>query len=207
MSTEELSLYAVEIELWQIDNSKPAVRFNVLSQPTELARRATAVKAAGAMTDARKLQFEFWTMFRSRLLEQKVLSSAQAPRPQYWFNVSLGRSNIHLSCIADTYSGRIGIRVYLRSKIADTALVQLQADRKAIESEIGAEVIWNPNPNKLDKVILLDREADLDDRSKWDEYISWLVDKVGKFKKAFGPRVLKLNLLDDGAADPPEVQA
>ncbi len=85
--------------------------------------------------------------------------------------------------------------------------MQLQADRKAIESEIGAELIWNPNPNKLDKVILLDREADLDDRSKWDEYISWLVDKVGKFKKAFGPRVLKLNLLDDGAADPPEVQA
>ena len=66
---EDLSLYAVEIELWQIDNSKSAVRFNVLSQPTVLARQATAVKAAGAMTDARKLQLEFWTMFRSKLLE------------------------------------------------------------------------------------------------------------------------------------------
>ena len=99
------------------------------------------------------------------------------------------------------------LRVYLRSKIADTALLQLQADRKAIEFEIGDKLIWNPNPNKLDKVILLDREADLNDRSKWDEYISWLVDKVAKFRKAFGPRVLKLKLLDDGAADPPEVQA
>ena len=205
-TSEDLSLYAVEIELWQIDNSKPAVRFSVLSQPTELARQATAVKAAGPMTDARKLQLEFWTMFRSRLLEQKVLPSAQAARPQYWFNISLGRSNMHLSCIADTYNGRIGIRVYLRSKIADAALMQLQADRKAIESEIGAELVWNPNPNKLDKIIVLDREADLDDRGKWDEYISWLVDKVAKFRKAFGPRILKLTFLDDGGGNLPDTQ-
>jgi Domain of unknown function (DUF4268) len=203
-TSEDLSLYAVEIELWQIDNSKPAVRFNVLSQPTVLARQATAVKAAGAKTDARKLQLEFWTMFRSKLLEQKVLPSAQAPRPQYWFNISLGRSNMHLSCIADTYSGRIGIRVYLRSKIADAALVQLQADRKAIESETGSELNWNPYPTKLDKVIVLDREAYLEDRSKWDEYVAWLVDKVAKFRKAFGHRVSKLTFLDEGAGDLPE---
>ena len=172
-TSEDLSLYAVEIELWQIDNSKPAVRFS-----TELARQATAVKTAGPMTDARKLQLEFWTMFRSRLLEQKVLPSAQAARPQYWFNISLGRSNMHLSCIADTYNGRIGIRVYLRSKIADAALMQLQADRKAIESEIGAELVWNPNPNKLDKIIVLDREADLDDRGKWDDISPGLLIKL-----------------------------
>jgi hypothetical protein len=34
-TSEDLALYAVEIELWQIDTSKPALRFNVLSQPTE----------------------------------------------------------------------------------------------------------------------------------------------------------------------------
>ncbi|MHC2464878.1 hypothetical protein [Bradyrhizobium embrapense] len=38
----DLSMYAVEIELWQIDGSKPAVRFNVLSRPTEIARQANA---------------------------------------------------------------------------------------------------------------------------------------------------------------------
>ena len=206
-TSEDLSLYAVEIELWQIDNSKPAVRFNVLSQPTELARQATAVKSAGPMTDARKLQLEFWTMFRNSLLEQKVLQSAQSPRPQYWFNVSLGRANVHLSCIADTSRGRVGIRVYLSNKIADAALPQLEADRQAIEKEIGENLIWNPTPDKLDKIILLDREADLDDHSKWGEYIAWLVDKVAKFKKAFGPRVVKLKLPQDSPIDQPESQA
>ena len=39
-----------------------------------------------------------------------------------------------------------------------------------------------------------ERAADLNDRDKWPEYVSWLVDKVDRFKKTFGPRVKKLNL-------------
>jgi Domain of unknown function (DUF4268) len=193
-TSEDLALYAVEIELLQIDASKPALRFNVLSQPTELTRQATAIKSAGPITDTKKLQLEFWTMFRNRLLEQKVVSSAQTPHARYWFNISLGRSNFQLSCIANTSEGRIGVRAYLRNQIADVALPQLEAMRTDIEAEIGAPLKWNPNPNKLDKVIVLDRLANLDDHSKWNEYVSWLVEYVDKFKKAFGQRVKDLNL-------------
>jgi hypothetical protein len=192
--SEELSLYAVEIELWQIDQSKPALRFNVLSQPTEISRQATAVKSAGQITDVKKLQLDFWTAVRDELLKKKVVPTAQAARPQYWFDVSLGRSNVVLSNIANTADNRIGIRVYIGNKIANLALPQLEAERSAIEAEIGERLEWNPNPEKQDKVIRLERAADLSNRDKWPEYVSWLVDKVEKFKRAFGPRVKKLNL-------------
>jgi hypothetical protein len=196
-TSEDLALYAVEIELLQIDTSKPALRFNVLSQPTEITRQAMAIKSAGPITAAKKLQLEFWTMFRDRLLKQKVVSSAQTPQPRYWFNVSLGYSNILLSCIANTSQGRIGVRVYIRNKVADLALPQLEAMRTEIEAEIGEPLKWNPNPDNLDKTIVLDRPADLDDHSQWNEYISWLVERVDKFKKVFGPRVKHLNLVQN----------
>jgi hypothetical protein len=83
-----------------------------LSEPTEISKQAAAVKAAGPITDAKKLQFEFWTAFRHELLQRKIVPTAQAPRPQYWFNVSLGRSNIHLSNIANTTDGKIGARLH-----------------------------------------------------------------------------------------------
>jgi hypothetical protein len=41
---------------------------------------------------------------------------------------------------------------------------------------------------------MLDRPADLNNRTKWPEYVSWLVDRVAKFKKAFEPRIKKLDL-------------
>jgi Domain of unknown function (DUF4268) len=192
-TSDDLGLYAVEIELWKIDQSKPALRFNVLSEPSEIIRQATAVKSAGPISDAQKLQLEFWTAFRDKLLEQKVVSSVQTPRPQYWFDVALGRSNIHLWNTANTTDGRIGVRVYIGNKIADAALPQLLAEREAIESEIGEKLQWNPNPDNFDKIIL-SRDADLNDRNTWREYISWLVERVDKFKKAFGSRVKKLDL-------------
>ena len=196
-TSEGLGLYAVELILWQIDNSKPALQFNVLSQPSELVKQAIAVKSGGPLTETRKLQLEFWTMFREALLDRKIVSSAQTPRPQYWFDVALGRSNIHLSSIANTYDNRIGVRVYIGNKIADMALPQLEAERLAIESEIGQPLQWNPNPDNKDKIILLDRKVDLDDRSKWPEYVSWLAEQVSKFKKAFEPRIKKLVLTQD----------
>jgi hypothetical protein len=191
-TTEDLSLYAVELELWQIDNSRPAVQFNVLSQPSEIVKHAAAIKTQGPLSDARKLQLEFWTEFKTFLLQRKIVSSTQTPRPQYWFNVPLGRSNIHLSNIANVADNRIGLRVYISNKIASEALPQLQAERAAIEDEIGSPLEWNPNANAIDKIILLDRDADLTLREKWPEYLSWLAEQVGKFKKAFEPRIRKL---------------
>jgi hypothetical protein len=63
-TSNDLSLFAVELELWQIDQSRPAVQFNVLSEPSETVRQATAIRAAGPLSDARQLQGEFWTGFR-----------------------------------------------------------------------------------------------------------------------------------------------
>jgi hypothetical protein len=180
--------------LLQIDQSRPAPRFNVLSQPTEISKQATAVKSAGPLTDAKKLQLDFWTAFRSELLKRKIVPNAEAPRPQYWFHVPLGRTNFTLSNVANTADGKIAVRVLIRSEIASIALPQLEAERPAIESEIGEKLEWNPNPDAMDKTIRLQRAADLNDRDKWPEYVSWLVDKVEKFKNAFGPRVKKLNL-------------
>lgn len=125
---DSLSLYAVQLEVLQIDDSPPAIRFNVISQPNQVVRAATAAKSSGSLTETQQMQLEFWTMFRDRLLEKKVIPSAQTPRPQYWFDVALGRSSIFLSNILDTYASRIGVRVYIGNRIAEAALAQLEKD-------------------------------------------------------------------------------
>jgi hypothetical protein len=197
---DSLSLYAVQLEVLQINESPPAIRFNVISEPNEVVRAATAAKSSGALTETQQLQLEFWTMFRQRLLEKKVIPSAQTPRPQYWFDVALGRSNIVLSNILDTYAGRIGIRVYLGNRIATAALAQLEKDKVAIEQEIGETLSWNPTPEKRDKVIALYRHVDVTNRDSWPEYCDWLVTFVGRFRTAFMPRV-KLLKLDEVTAE------
>lgn len=200
-TTEDLSLYAVEIELLQIGDSKPAVRFNVVSRPNELVRLATAAKSKGELSDAQKLQLEFWTKFREHLLAQKILTTTQTPRPQYWFDVPLGKSNIFISCTANTWDNRIGVRVYLGNKIAAAALAQLEPFRNAIELEIGDALEWNPFPEKRDKIIALSRDVNLSDRSKWPEYLNWLAEKTARFRKAFAHRIKSMDFKTQPAED------
>jgi len=203
-SSEDIAFYGVQLELWSIDGSAPAVRFNVVSRPTELARQVISSKS-GELSENRKLQLEWWTAFRDALLAQKVVPSAQSPRPQYWYNVALGRTGIHLSATANTFDKRIGVRVYMMSKYGGgSALQQLLEARDAIEKEIGAPLVWDPNPEATDKVIAVYRDADLSRRDKWPEYLKWLVDMTVRFRKTFGPRVKALDLagtLNESEAD------
>lgn len=82
--------------------------------------------------------------------------------------------------------------VYISNRVASEVLPQLETHKDEIELEIGSSLKWNPNPNAIDKVILLDRTADLNDRTKWPEYIEWLCDQVLRFKKTFEPRIQRL---------------
>jgi hypothetical protein len=193
-ASEDLGFFGVRLELWRIDESKPAIRFSVVSKPGTATRIAAKASATEQFTPTRKLQLEFWTEFEKRLRETKELPSTQAPRPQYWYNVALGRSGVHVSCIANTWEKRIGVRVYLSGYLADQALQGLDSQKDGIEKEIGSKLTWNPHPDKSDKVIILDRSADISSREKWPEYLSWLVDHTLRFRKAFGPRLKALDL-------------
>lgn len=199
-TTEEISFFGVSVELWQIDESKPAVKFNVVSAPADILRMAAKSKGSEDVSDIRKAQQAFWTRFREKLVATKQLSSTQSPRPQYWYDIPLGRSGIHLSNVFNTSENKVGIRVYISNRVAALALPQLEKQRRDIEREIGETLEWNPYPDKLDKVIRLSRPADLSRQDKWDEYCDWLVTMTLRFRKAFSARVKALEL-DSNDAD------
>lgn len=204
-TTDDLSLFAVQPKVFQIDDSKPAVEFYVVERPNEIVKSASLAKAtAGAeISESQALQLEFWTEFRKRLLEKKVMPSARPARPQYWYDVPLGRSYINLSNILNTTDGRMGIRVYIHNAIAASALEQLLAQREAIESEIGTQLLWNPNPNNRDKIISLSRPIQLENKQSWPEAIDWLVEMTARFRTSFVHRVKNLQI--SPAGDAPQV--
>ena len=189
-----MSFYGVQLELWSIDKSLPAVRFNSISRPTEIVRQAAASRS-GELSEAKQLQLSWWTAFREALVASNLVGSTQSPRAQYWYNVALGRAGIVLSNTANTYDGRIGVRVYLHTRRGgDSAFEQLSADREAIEREIGQPLQWNPNPENKDRIIAIYHDVDLSDRELWARHISWMVTMTERFHKTFGPRVKNLDL-------------
>tara|TARA_R110001606_G_scaffold397596_1_gene574552 strand:+ start:711 stop:1643 length:933 start_codon:yes stop_codon:yes gene_type:complete len=184
-TSDEIGFYGIKVELWQIDNSQPAVRFNVVSEPNAVVRQATKRKEQGELTDTRKKQLEFWTAFREKLAETGKVRSLQTPRPQYWFDVALGKSGINLSNTFNTDRNEIGVRVYIGNKKVDEWLPYFESKKEIIETQIGSELIWNPNPDNRDKVITLTKHFDLENKENWKIGIEWLAEKTIKFRQTF----------------------
>lgn len=194
-SVEDLSFFGVHAELWQIDNSKPALRFNVVSRPVESVRLANAQKASSDLSEGRQLQLAWWGAFRDALAATKAFPSVQAPRPRYWYNISLGRTGCYLSNTASISEPKIAVRLYLTGRHAGAVALQtLLKDRSVIEQELGHGLEWDTNPQADDKTIALTRPADLWEKDKWDEYRKWMVESAIRFKQVFGPRILAMNL-------------
>ncbi|MBX2976284.1 MAG: DUF4268 domain-containing protein [Ignavibacteriaceae bacterium] len=184
-TSDDISFYGVKIDLLQIDDSPPAIQFNVKSTPNEIVRQAAKRKDQGDLTETRKLQYDFWTVFKEKLKLTNKISALQTPRPQYWFDVALGKSGVHLSNTFNTWENKIGVRVYIGNKEADEWLPYFESHKERIEKEIGSKLEWNPNPENRDKVIVLTKFYKLDDKEKWEEPISWLVEQTIKFRNTF----------------------
>lgn len=184
-TSDNVSFYGVVVELWQIDDSKPAIRLNVVSEPNEIVRQAVKNKQQGELTETKKRQLEFWTEFRESLASTGEIRSIQSAGPKYWFDVALGKSGIHLSNTFNTDSDELGIRVYIGNKNADEWLPHFEHNKEAIESELGYKLQWNPNPENRDKVIVVTKKFNLHDESERTKAISWMVMETLKFRRIF----------------------
>jgi hypothetical protein len=184
-TTDEISFYGVQLELWQIEDSKPALRFNVISKPNLAVRQAAKVKVDEELSDKRKVQFDFWKKFAENLEKTKKIPSVQSPRPQYWFDVTLGKSNIHLSNTCNTNTDTVSVRVYIANKISETMYPYLENKKVEIEDKVGQPLLWNPNNAPRDKVIILSHKTDFNDKKKIEEAVNWLVEYTIKFRDVF----------------------
>lgn len=101
---------------------------------------------------------------------------------------------MNLSLTANTFDEKVGLRIYLSGRVADSVFQQLEPQRSAIEAAIGDTLEWNPHPEKSDKIIRLVRDANIADKAAWPEIISWLTQRAVLFKQVFGPRLAAIDL-------------
>lgn len=186
-TNEELAFWAIQLELWQISEDTASMRFNIVCTPSSNVK--TIKSKTNSESETTQKQLEYWTMFRDKLMATKKFTSLHTPRPQYWFDVALGRSGINLSNTCNVQKSVVGIRVYISSKVVDTYLPALEARKAEINKALGCEPEWNPNPNAKDKTITLSFQTDLSDPEKTEESLEWMVKNTIVFWSVFSKEI------------------
>lgn len=181
---ENIDLFLIQIELWKIDNSVPAPRFNVLEQPNTWAKELK--KISYEMSDSMILKLEYWTAFSEIVFKDTEFSrlfNRRKPSTDHWYSVSAGNSEFHFSFLLNTVRNIIAVECYISNN--KDLYRQFYFNKEKIESVIGAPLDWRELPNKKASRILIEKAADLNDKNDWGNQFNWLQETGIKFHKAF----------------------
>ena len=202
-TTEEISFFGLEIELWRIGSSSAAPKFNIVSKPNDWSKavrqQSSGAGRDGEISEHKRLQFEFWTAFKPYLEEQTKLQS-QAPRYQLWLNISLGLSGFHLAAIASLWNNvtnsygipEIRVELNLNSARAKNQFDRLRERAEELEKRIGERLIWHDIDTSKSKKVYVRRDFDFRDRARWPEAFEWLSRFLQLFSDTFRPLIREL---------------
>lgn len=149
---------------------------------------------AEAPSQLKQLQLDFWTEVTAALGASGKFSKLRPPRGQHWFNIALGRSQLHMALTAHFADNRVCAKIVLTGESSERVLEALLKDRAAIESVIGSPLDWNANPENRRKTIKLVHTVRLTDRASWPHAVEWLTKTAVLFREAFAQRASVLEL-------------
>lgn len=193
-TTDDLSFFGVQIELWRIGKSPLAPKFEVVVKPDDWARAGREqTRAATTASPTKQLQLKFWTALIQRLAKTAPQIRPQKPRPQHWLNNSIGRSGFGLDLTANTRDARLGVELGFRAERAKQHFAELAAQKTDIEQKLGFELDWQELPDaKACRIATWYTNASIEDESRWGEYLDWLTQRLLKMDQVLRPIVKAL---------------
>lgn len=140
VTDDQTGFFLIRIELWQIEDSTPAPKFEVIISPNEWAKTIKTTSTNKNLTDTKVQQLEFWNKFVDYCKNTNSELRLRTPRPQHWYDFSMGSSDAHIGLTMNTRENLIGCEVYIaRNK---SLFEYLQSRSTEIEAQINNQIEW-----------------------------------------------------------------
>lgn len=194
-ASESIDMYIVKIELWQIDDSNAAPKFEVIESPSKEQiisvgnRDGTVSKEKDNIIELSpgKIMYQhFWTKFNEYL--QKTHNSKyppiQTPRAQYYRITYPGFARSAVKLIIVPSQKAVMCRIRFKDEYREFYSF-LRDNKEEVERRLGQSADWDSH-TKSDSIRIQSPAGNFDDEAAWEEYFAWLVEKALLFKKVFG---------------------
>lgn len=199
VSTDEIGFFGIEVEVWQIGESSPAPRLNVIAKPNQWSR---TVKVAAGESKLSPLQIQYrkwWTEFLPIFKDAYPdWTNTQAAQAQSWMTFPAGRSAFFYA-LAFVWPGgpetkSLRAELYIGPKSADYAIRIfdfLSEQKDEIEKDFGGTLSWEAlEGRKACRVaIYFSDSATVDQEERWIEYRDWGVKSLGRLRDALQPHL------------------
>ena len=181
----KINIFLVEIEVWKIGNSKPAVKFNVIESPNEWAKTTKNISSVGKteLTETKRMQLDFWTKLKEYGEDQEINLKFQRPYPQTWYSFAVGSSQYCISATINRKIKKLGVEIYIHNN--KELYYTFLENKEKIENILGFNMEWENLEGKKASRARIYKDFELKTKESWEENFKWILDKVINMKKVF----------------------
>ena len=170
---EKFGFFLLEIELWRINDSPFAPKFNIIESPNDWAK---VMKTPGGDSSIQKMQMDFWNEFIDSAAKCSDIELSK-PRPRNSLDVRLSPSNPHPVLYMHLAKNEVDAAIYIHGL---DVFDKYHEHRQQIEAELGMELQWMRG--QKDSRITATYSMDLSDRRKWQTAYKWYCEMIPKLQ-------------------------
>jgi hypothetical protein len=190
---EDTQFFAVAIEVFKIDDSKPAFNFKLVVSPSEWQKEKKR-QASGTVSAKGERYRNYFQALIDELREKYHFTNARIAQPQNWYSFSSGTSGITFGAVfVQGNKARTELYIDFGDGEENKALFDfLFNQREEIHNQIGKELEWERLDDKRASRIAVYKDGAI--QSKEEELAqikAWHIENLINFKKILTPLIKK----------------
>lgn len=193
----------IEVKLWKIEDSKPAVQFAIVSQPNDWTR----TPPVGPLPPQGQENIDFWQGVGDVLIESRSSVRPMRPQPQTFAFYAIGRARFQLRASFSRRKGQLAVALLIHGEHARAFGELLAEEKQAIHEELGYEIEWKLPAGQQKSTVITSFNQDVKPgiREQWADQHGWIAAQLSGFSRVFRERIQQLDPGDFVPSDSPDV--
>ena len=193
---EDTQFFGVVVEVWKIDESRPAVNFDLVAAPNDWRKQTVSTgRARGSVSERMEKYREFFQGLIDTLRQEHRFTNARKAQPQNWYSFSSGRSEFTYGANFNS-DGRARVELYIDSRDQERnkeIFDRFKEQKVLFEAEFEETLEWERLESRRASRISVLRLGSIDDSPETlDGIQDWMIERLLAFKRVFGPRLAEL---------------
>ncbi|MDR0682666.1 MAG: DUF4268 domain-containing protein [Dysgonamonadaceae bacterium] len=186
ITDDDLSIFAIRMELWKIGDSLPAPKFNVICSPNDWAKAIKKNSNLQNLTDTDLYRIEFYQGFIDYSAKQKtVLKISQKASNKPWYAIRIGNSQIKINLTISVQQNFIRTELYINNN--KELYNRLFENKTQIETTFGNTLDWREDLQeeaKASRIQFVKEGIDIKRKENHLEAYKWLLENSEKLYEA-----------------------
>ena len=182
---DKCAFFLIEIELWRIGNSEPAVKFNIVERPNGWAK---SMKKSSSLTQGGAQKLYFWQLFIEYNQNNNGVYAKSMPTSDAWIGKSIkGIPGTSVNLVVTKANCRVEAYINSGSQVKNKSIYDtLYATKDIIESEYGSSLTWQRLDEKVTCRIYEDRPLSYINENDHPAIFEFFCDATNRMLKSFG---------------------